>query len=171
MPEDIIDRYRKLKEWEIPEDTYTYIFSKDHFPMIEKIINELKIEPKLVGTFFGHTLKHAEGQYIPADELYQRKWFKLFDFLKKEKLEFGLAKKMLPMALEHPKMDFTSILSELNFKKVTSAEILEEIQILNEKFEPKNDKTDNTDRINWIMGQLRKLALGNMDLKELSEKV
>ncbi len=78
---------------------------------------------------------------------------------------------MLPFIIEHPKMDFTSVLSELNFRKVKSVEILDEIPILKEKFVPKNDEPNETDRTNWIMGQLRRRALGNMDLKELSEKI
>jgi glutamyl-tRNA(Gln) amidotransferase subunit E len=171
LPEDIIDRYKKLKAWQVPEDTYTYIFSKDHFPLIERIINELGIDPKFVETFFGHSLKHAEGQYTGADQLYGKKIFKLFDFLKNEKLDLHLAKKMLPIMLEYPKMDFISILNELNFRRVQPGEILSEIPILNEKFRSNDAEEAERDRANWVMGQLRNLALGNMSLTELSDQV
>ena len=170
LPEDIIDRYRKLKAWNIPEDTFTYIFSKDYFPMIEKIINELGINPIFVGTFFGHTLKYTRGQCVSVDELYDKKLYKLFDFLKKKKLDMGLAEDMLPVMLKYPKMDFESILLEMNFKKVGKREILDEISILNDKFKD-NNNPDDKQRINWVMGQLRKLAIGNMNLTELSKKV
>jgi glutamyl-tRNA(Gln) amidotransferase subunit E len=171
LPEDIIKRYRKLKAWNIPEDTYTYIFSKDHFPLIEKIINELEIDPKLVGTFFGHSLKHAEGQYTPADTLYGKKIYKMFAFLKKEKLDLQLAKKMLPIMLEYPKMDFGSILNELNFKRVKPDDIVLEIPILLDKFKADGSPENETNKNNWVMGQLRNLALGNMNLAELSKKI
>ncbi len=171
LPEDIIDRYNKLKAWEIPEDSYTYIFSKNYFPIIEKIINKLGIDPKFAGTFIGHSLKHAEGQYFSADELYHSKIYKLFAFLKKEKLDYGLAKAMLPMLIRHPKMDFESVLQEMKFKKVNKKTILDSIPVLKEKFNRESIKKDSTDRVNWIMGQLRKRALGNIDLSELSKEI
>ena len=171
MPDDIIDRYRKLKSWQIPEDTYTYIFSRDHFPLIERIINELNVNPKFVGTFIGHDLKHAEGQFKGSDVLFEKKIFKLFSFLLKNKIELRLAKEMLPVMLEYPKMDFESILLELNFKKVKPDQILGRIPFLSEKFEEESRHGDAKSRKNWIMGQVRALAVGNMDLKELSNKI
>ena len=171
MPEDIIERYRKLKEWNVPEDTYTYIFSKDHFPLIEKIINELEVDPVFVGTFFGHALKHAKGQYTGADELYGSKIYKLFAYLKKEKLDYRLAKSILPELVEHPKMDFESILIEMKFKRTKTKFILEKLPLLIEKFNKEKKVGSDSNRVNWVMGQVKKLAIGNMDLKELSEKI
>lgn len=171
MPEDIIERYKKLIAWNIPEDTYTYILSKDYFPIIEKIINELGINTKYVGTFFGHTLKHAQGQYVGADELFPTKIYKLFAFLKKENLDYRLAKAMLPELVEHPKMDFESILMEMKFKKVNEKVITDSIPVLKEKFNKESQKKDANDCTNWVMGQLRRRALGNVNLSELSKKV
>lgn len=171
LPEDIIDRYRKLKAWKIPEDTFTYIFSKDHFPLIEKIINELGVDPVFVGTFFGHTLKHAEGKYTGADELYDTKIYKLFAYLKEEGLDYRLAKAILPELVEHPKMDFESILAEMKFRRVKEKAIMDSIPVLKEKFNKENGIKNGLHRVNWVMGQLRKRALGNMDLSELSKKI
>lgn len=171
LPEDIVDRYKKLKEWNIPEDTFTYIFSRDHFPTMEKIINELKVNPVFVGTFFGHSLKHAEGQYNGADELFSSKIYKLFAFLKKEDLDFQLAKVILPVLVEHPKMDFESILTEIKFRIVKVKEILDKLPLLNEKFNKEKKVDSQSNRINWVMGQVRKLAIGNISLTELSEKI
>ncbi len=171
LPDEIISRYHKLKAWKIPEDTYTYIFSKDHFPLIERIINELPIDPKFVGTFIGHDLKHAEGQYSGADVLYEKKIFKLFQYLLKNKLDFTLAKEMLPLILEYPKMDFDSILQELNFKKVKEDHIMAQIPILEDKFKQECRQNEEAKKKNWIMGQIRAMAIGNMNLTELSKKI
>ena len=38
LPTDVIDRYHQLKKWGIPEDTYTYIFTQNLYPVIEKIV-------------------------------------------------------------------------------------------------------------------------------------
>ncbi len=63
LPQDVIDNYKQLKKWRVPEDAYTYIFSKNLFPIIEKIVSELDINPSYAGTFFGHEVKFAEGHY------------------------------------------------------------------------------------------------------------
>jgi len=171
LPEDVIYRYEKLKAWKIPEDTYTFIFSKDHFPMIEKIINELNIDPKFVGTFYGHSLKYAVGHYTGTDELYEKKIYKLFTFLINEKLEFSLAKEMLPLMLEYPKMDFESILREINFKKVNKEEILDGIPILIDKFKDESPNYVEKNMVDWVMGQLRKQAVGNINLSKLNKYI
>ncbi len=171
LPEDIIDRYEQLKTWEVPEDTYTYIFSKNYFPIIKQIVTELNTDPKFTGAFFGHDLKFAEGHFKGADVLYGTKLFKLFKFLKEENLHPELAKRMLPHILSHPKMDFASVLNEMNFKRISKEEILPKIAVLNHKFKMGKDKIIDKDRINWVMGQLRPQAVGNIGLTELSKEV
>jgi glutamyl-tRNA(Gln) amidotransferase subunit E len=173
LPEDIIERYKQLKAWGVPEDTYTYIFSKNYFPILKKIVTELGTDPKFTGTFFGHTLKHAKGLYKGADVLYGTKLYKLFKFLKEEKLEPELAKKMLPFIIKHPKMDFASILNEMSFKRMSKKDIISNIEMLNDKFRNETKKTgdEEKDRICWVMGQLRQQAIGNMNLTELSKEV
>ncbi len=66
IPEDIVDRYHQLKKWGVPEDTYTYIFSKNLFPLIQSIVSDLGVDPVFCATFFGHKLKHIEGQIKPT---------------------------------------------------------------------------------------------------------
>jgi len=171
LPDDIIDRYKKLKAWKIPEDTYTYIFSKNHFNLIEKMIEELKTDPKFIGTFFGHTLKSTENKVCCAGDFKYSILYHLFAFLKKENLDFSLAEDMLPVVMQNAKMDFESILNFLKFKRVSPETILEQIPVLNEKFANGHKNDNETNRKNWVMGQLRSVAVGNMNLTELSKKI
>jgi glutamyl-tRNA(Gln) amidotransferase subunit E len=171
MPEDIIVRYKKLKAWKIPEDTYLYIFSKNHFPIIERIINEYGVDSIFTGTFFGHSLKFAEGHYKVSPDFTYKMIYGLFGFLKKKGIHYEIAEKMLPELLQHPKMDFDSILSGLKFKKMKEEIILEKIPFLIEKFNQTKAGPDKKDRSNWVMGQLRNIALGNISLTELSKKI
>lgn len=171
LPEDIIDRYKKMKAWNIPEDTYLYILSKNHFPVIERIINELDMNSVFVGTFFGHTLKFAEGHYSVSPDFTNKMIFGMFGFLKKKGIHPKIAVHMLPELLEHPKMDFDSILSGLKYKKLKPELILDKVPVLIEKFNQNKKDPDPKDRKNWIMGQLRNMALGNMDLTLLSQKI
>ncbi len=171
LPEDIIIRYKKLKDWGIPEDTFTYIFSKDHFDLISRIIKELDIDPKFTGTFFGHKLKSVENRICCAEDFKYSILYHLFAFLKKENLDLELAKEMLPVLMKNAKMDFHSILNSIHFKRVSPKIILDRVSVLNTKFNNNNHGGDKSDRINWVMGHLRSSATGNMSLTELSNKI
>ena len=171
LPEDIISRYQKLKQWDVPEDTYSYIFSKNLFPLIEKTVNDLELNPKFIATFFGHTLKRIEGQYTTPQDFRYNVIYHLFKFLKQENLCFDLARQMLPIVLEHPKMEFESILTTLNFKPVKKQEIFSKISFLKEKFDKIRISDKRQDAIDWMMGQLRPSALGNVALGELVKEV
>jgi len=171
IPNDIIERYELLKKWGVPEDTYRFIFKKNLFPLLEKIVTELIYEPVFVGTFLGQTYKFVEGHFIKGSEFNFDLIYKLFAFLKENKLDKVLAKKMITVIFEHPKMDFDSVLTTINFKKSDKDDILQKVSFLKEKFRQVviSDKPGNENK--WVMGQLRNLALGNICLKELSEKI
>ncbi|MCD4789710.1 MAG: Glu-tRNA(Gln) amidotransferase subunit GatE [Bacteroidales bacterium] len=171
LPADIIDMYHQLQEWKIPEDTYTYIFSKNLYPIIERIINELNIDPVFTGTFFGHTLKYVEGHYEPAEAFNYKIIYAMFRYLQQQNIDIELAKRMLPVVYEFPKLDFDSVLESINFKKMPKERILSHIPFLKKKFAEirRSDKIQNEG--NWLMGELRNEATGNLSLKELSEKI
>jgi glutamyl-tRNA(Gln) amidotransferase subunit E len=114
LPEDISERYRKMKEWGIPEDTYIYILSKNLFPLV---------------------------------------------------------KKMLPEFYEHPKMDFESVLTSIKFKKLEKENILSRISFLKDKFDSIKRSDKKQDAIDWMMGQMREIALGNISLTELNQEI
>ncbi|MDP2423183.1 MAG: Glu-tRNA(Gln) amidotransferase subunit GatE [Bacteroidales bacterium] len=171
LPDDVRDRYKKLQRWGVPEDTYTYILKKNLFPLIERIVGELGLDPVFIATFLGHTMKYVEGHYKSASGFNYKIIFGLFKFLKDHGINPQLAKKMLPVVYEYPKMEFESVLISINFKPKAREDILARIQFLQEKFEQIKKSLNPAMAFHWIMGQLRPVALGNMDLKELSHIV
>jgi glutamyl-tRNA(Gln) amidotransferase subunit E len=171
LPDDIIERYKKMQEWQIPENTYKYIFSKNMFPVILKIINELGVPSRFTGAFFGHTLKFVEGHYIKGNEFEYEMIYNLFKYIKQKNLDYLISVKMLPVIFEHPKMDFDSVLTTINFKKIDKKDIISKIPFLKEKFSKTVKRFSEKNEDNWIMGQLRKAAIGNVKLKELYEAV
>jgi len=171
LPTEIIDRYHKLKKWNIPEDTYTYIFSKNLFPILEKLVAKYKVDPVVAGTFLGHRLKYVEGHYKPADAFNYKSIYALFRYLNENKIEAELASSMLPILYEYPKMDFNSVLESINFKRIPKNEILTHIPFLKKKWEETGKNKSPENRCNWIMGQLRDEALGNISMKELYEAI
>ena len=171
IPTEVIDRYKQLKEWGVPEDTYTYIFKKNLYPLIERIVKELNVSPKFIGTFLGHNFKYIEGHFKAADEFYIEKIYKCIKYLQTNHLDIQLMKRMIPLLFQYPKMDFDSALASMDFKKVNKEDIISKIPFLRNKFsEVRISKNDNVES-HWIMGQLRKIALGNIDLKELATSI
>lgn len=171
LPQDVIDNYKQLKKWGVPEDVYTYIFSKNLFPIIAKIVGELDINPSYAGTFFGHEVKFAEGHYKGPEKFDYSRVYKLFRFLNKKGLQYEIAEKMLQEMIEHPKMDFESILTSIKFKKHSKEEIISKVPILYEKFTEGKDDISKPDLKDWVMGKLRNIALGNVNLTELSKEI
>ena len=169
IPNDIIDRYHTLVKWDIPVDTYKYIFSKNHFPLIEKIIQNLRFQPKFVGSLFGHTIKFLDGQFRKNPVLNYEIIYDLLEFLENNNIDKSITKNMLHVLYEHPKMDFESILTTLNYKKTDIKKIEEHIVYLKDKFLKIRIKETDEVKRNWVMGQVRKLATGNTNLAQLSQ--
>ncbi len=171
LPVSVADRFKQLKKWGVPEDTYNYLLRKNLVPLIEKISENLKINPKFTGTFFGHRLKFVEGHYTPSSDFKYAQIFDLFKYIKQKKIDTAIAKEMLPVVYQYPKMDFDSVLTSIKFKKRTKKELLAHISFFKEKYNSIGISKNHENEINWIMGQLRNQAIGNIDLKELKEEV
>ncbi|HOW26728.1 MAG TPA: Glu-tRNA(Gln) amidotransferase subunit GatE [Bacteroidales bacterium] len=171
LPSQVIDRYHQLKKWNVPEDTYHYIFSRNLYPHIERIIRELKVDPRLTGTFFGHHLKFVEGHYKKSAEFTYDKLFDLLRYIRDQHLDVRIAGDMLPVIFEHPKMDLDSVLTSIKFKKVSREEILAKVDFLIEKFRKVGRSQLPDIAIRWIMGELRGLATGNIPLRELKDEI
>ena len=78
---------------------------------------------------------------------------------------------MVPILYEHPNMDFESILTNIRFKQRSIHDLLAPVDYLIEKFK-KIQSSQKPDALShWIMGQLYELAIGNISLKLLKEKI
>ncbi len=168
LPQSISLSYEQLKVWDIPEDSYAYIFTNNYLPLIKKIVDKLHYSPKYIGVFFGQTLKHLHGKHkhIPFDI---KRLYDLFAFLKKEEIDKAIAYKMLKKMFVHPAMDFNSILNSLHFERKTKDEIIEQIPLIAKKYQAINKKKNADDKTNSMMGQLKKISLGNINLSELAK--
>jgi len=171
MPVEVVDRFAQLRKWKIPEDTFTYILRNNLVPLIEKIVKDLKINARFIGTFLGHKLKYVEGHYQAGAEFNYDVIYDLFKFIKDEKLHVNIAEEILPMVYQHPRMQLTSVLEDVKFKKRTKEELTAPIGFLLEKFKEIGNNKPKDAKVNWVMGELRKQALGNIDLKELRKTI
>ncbi len=168
LPTDIIERFQQLRMWNIPEDTYTYILSRNHFTLISRLINDLKLDPVFAGTFIGHTFKFIEGHYKSADIFKSELIYGMFNYLVQHHIHISLARYMLPVLYEHPKMDFESVIHSIKFNKIPEEQIISMIPFLKNKFEQIAVNPSGSNSTDWIMGELRRKAVGNIPLNKLS---
>lgn len=171
LPSDVIERYNQFKAWGVAEDTYAYLFTNNLFPLILDIKERLDIDPKYMGNFLGHRLKFIEGHYKRAANFNYKIIYGLFKYLFDNKLELNVAEEMLKLLYEHPKMQFESVLTTTKFKKVKRAQILDQVKFLIEKFKQVGVNQNRENAQSWVMGELRKLALGNIALADLKQEV
>jgi glutamyl-tRNA(Gln) amidotransferase subunit E len=171
LPIPVSTRISQMKSWEIPPDTFHYLLKKNLVPLIEKISDDFGFKHKVIGTFMGHTLKHLEGQKNPHKEFSPNKIYDLFSFIRTNHLDPAIAKPILSIMMDYPKMDFTSILTSLKFKRRSQEELLAPVSFLIGKFREIRKSDNPKITIHWLMGQIRNQALGNIPLNEYSQLI
>ncbi len=171
LPMDIADRYRQLKDWGVPEDTWKYLLSKNMSPLIERISDKFSFSPKFIGTFIGHTFKNIEGKKELHKNFSYEKIYQLFRYINEKELIPGIAKFMMPMIYEFPDMQFSSVLTSIHFKQRSLSDILTPIEFLHEKFKENGAVPNSDSLINWLMGQVHQQAIGNVKLSDLRQKI
>lgn len=169
IPESIADRYAQLDSWGVPKDCYKYIFTYNFFPLIKRIVNELDVCPKFIGTFFGHRLKYLNGQYgnIP---FYTDRIYDLFAFLKQEGIDKAIARDMLEEMFIYPNAEMPQILGLAGYKKMTKQEIEDLYNMAISDFEPYRTRSNDNDKRNYAIGRVRRRAIGNAAFTELAKK-
>ncbi|MBQ9638450.1 MAG: Glu-tRNA(Gln) amidotransferase subunit GatE [Bacteroidales bacterium] len=169
VPENIADRYAKMKAWGVPSDCYDYIFTYNHFPIMEQMVNELGVSGKLAGTFFGHTLKHLHGIYGELPFCHCRV-VELFRYLKEQGLDYAVAKYMVEVLFEDPEATPEETLLALGFERMDENELRQvAAELQAEPFTPNRKNTNDRDRVNSLMGRMYYMALGNMPMAKLAE--
>ena len=171
IPVYVSERYHQFKEWGIPEDTYRYLFSKNLVPLIERISTNFGFSPKSIGIFLGHTFKNIEGKKKPHKNFSYEKIYGLFGFILKKNLLPSIAHVMLSVIYDYPDMEFGSVLTSIDYKKHSINELLAPVDFLLGKFKQIRYSESEKAAIDWIMGQLHRQALGNVELTKLKEQI
>lgn len=171
IPIYVSERYHQLKEWGIPEDTYKYLLSKNMVPLIERITTNFGFSPKYIGTFLGHTFKNVEGKKKTHKNFSYEKIYGMFGFISRKKLLTSISKVMLPVIYDHPDMEFGSVLTSIGYKKHSMNELLAPVDFLFGKFRQIRYSETEKAAVDWMMGQLHRQALGNIELPHLKEQI
>ena len=169
LPNEIIDRYYKLKEWNVPEDCFRYIFAKNWFPAMAEVVEKLGVDGRTVGRFVGMRLKHLLGKN-PDSKFNDSTLYNLFAFLKEQGLDYRLAWNMAPALVDDASQSMEQVLDKIGFKRYAKDDLLTKLDNLCAGFVPKKKKCNELDRQNWIMGQMKE-AMGNIEMKELANNI
>ncbi|MFH1699609.1 MAG: Glu-tRNA(Gln) amidotransferase subunit GatE [Candidatus Zixiibacteriota bacterium] len=171
LPVSVRDRVLQLQGWNVPADTFDYILRRNLAWLIEKIINDFNLPPKYIGTLFGHTFRGIERKVTPSADFNDYSIYGLFKFINAQGLKIEIAEAMLPELYAHPKMVFDSILSIIGYKKCVRESIIGLIPNLINKFDSIKRNISPFAKRDWVMGHLRKMALGNVALNEIAKTV
>jgi glutamyl-tRNA(Gln) amidotransferase subunit E len=171
LPAEAIEAYMMMQKWGIPEDTYTYILRNNLFPLVSQLVENDDEDPVFVGTLLGHRLKFVEGRYAKAPGFTYDLVAWLLRKIRERGLERDLIHPMLPVIYQHPKLDFESMLISIGYKKVEEEDLVESLCFLKKKFESIRFSRNAHGRTDWLMGQLRPQALGNIPMKTLKAMI
>ena len=169
LPSEVIDRYYKLKEWNVPEDCFTYIFAKNWFPAMNDIVAKLGVDGHMLGCFVGMRLKNLLCKN-PASEFNSETLYKLFAFLKREKLNYRLAWNMAPTLVADASLDMKEVLRKIGFRRASEDTLNKKLDKLVSAYVPRKKFHAAVNKRNWIMGQMHE-AVGNIDLKEFANTI
>jgi glutamyl-tRNA(Gln) amidotransferase subunit E len=168
MPPGVSRRLEQFRAWRVPPDTFTFLLRYNLAPLLEKISADLGFEPRFTAVVLGHNLKNLAGKKPALAGFKFQRLHDLFAFVREQKLDREIIKAMLPVLFQHPNMDFQSVLTTVEFKRLSREEILAPLPILKEKFKKIGNSKDPAAAGRWIAGNLRKLALGNMPMRDLA---
>ncbi len=178
IEEDLIQKCRKalavpvdqrmaqLKDWSVPADTYDFIFRNNLMPLIEKLVEECGLSPVYSACLFGHTVKNLEGKGGAGRKFDYGRVFELCHFVVSKSLDKDIIKHLLPLVHMHPEMDLPSVLTISDYKSFTEEEVIARIPDLRQRFGGSNARSDQTAEIDWLMGKLRIVAVGNVSLNK-----
>ncbi|MCK5148706.1 Glu-tRNA(Gln) amidotransferase subunit GatE [bacterium] len=167
LPEDICDRMAQMDKWDVPRDCFPYLLSRSNrYPMLSELIDTFDLKPKTIATLMAHVVKHAEGRYYPAT-LADDTLANLFAYVYDNKIDPALLKVLLPLAVEHGDKDVDALIRLSKYRSIPIEEILAKIPQLQEAFAQNHTSPREDAVIDYIMGEIRPFALGNIDLKTL----
>ncbi len=171
LPIDLAERLDQLSAWNAPKDTYTYILRNNLMPVIESMAAEFSVSPAYIVKLYAHVLKSVQGR-DPLPFGHDR-IADMFRYMQKRKLAFDILPDLVRFLYKNPNMIFSSILAAVGYKQCDPQEIHDQIPILHQMFLKlkRKGKRRETAETDWIMGRLRKPALGNIPLAELRKTV
>ena len=169
LPVELPRRLEQLREWEVPEDAWNYLLRNNLMPIAEKLITDFDVEPKFVCTLMAHCIK---GQMrLKKKEYNYNNLYSLFNFLKSRQIRWELIKEMVSIIIIHPKIDYQSVINLLEWKQEEAEALFSKIPYFTKSVLKNCKMRCHSQAISWVMGKLRKQALGNVDMQAINARI
>jgi len=167
IPLPVSENIKQMRKWNIPEDTFTFILSRNLFGLLKRIIDDFNCNPKFVGTIIGHTVKHIVGKKSKNTDFDYSLTYEVFKFVNENKLKKDIVKRMLPVVYKYSDSNFEEILKIIKYEKLSEEEIESRIKSLKEEYKKIGYSKEKSAEKLWIMGRLVPFAIGNIELGKL----
>ena len=171
QPKEIALRFRQMKEWNLPEDTWHYLLSKNLVALIERAGDELGFDHREVGILIGHRFRSLEGRGRVAAGFKYDRLYDLFEFISRKKLLPPVARLMLPEVVTTPQPDFEKILASTGCKPESMEQIKGRVKELDKEFARISYDGKSASPIDWMMGQVHMKAIGTLRLADVRKEI
>ncbi len=171
LPALYIKAYHTLKKWGVPEDTYTYIFRNNLFPLIQQMVEEDGEDPVFAAALFGHRLKFIEGHYDKAPGFRYEMVAAMLRALRGKDIQAEVMFPALPVLWRHPDMHPSAVLDFIGYTPLGEGSLLAGLPDLRKEFSRIRLNGNVAAEADWLMGKLRSRALGNIPLKVLKREI
>jgi len=165
LPDRIEDRRAQLQSWNLTDDVCAYVLRRNLFDLLRWLIDDTGLRPAFAGSLLAHTVRHAIGD----DRVNTGHLRDVVSKALAAELTPDILRPLVDRALRSPGKSFEQLLEAAAYAPVEPAAILEQVVPLTEQ--ARDRELTDLRAVNWIMGQLRPAALGNMPLAALAKTV
>ena len=168
---DVSERAGQLHRWKVPATLHPFLLRYNLVPVIERITATGAFEPRFVACLLGHGLKNIAGICADRTSPDYGKLPDLFADVARRGLVSEIMKDLLPLWYRYPHESLDNHLKQLGYRKATKSDLAAGIGALRNEFSPRRPNRQPDAEIDWIVGKLRPLALGNVPLAEVRRMV
>jgi glutamyl-tRNA(Gln) amidotransferase subunit E len=140
-------------------------------PVMEQTVDDYAVDPKWLGNLIGHDLKHLKGSVGSAAKFPPERLHQLIGFVSERQLDPAIVRELLPIVYATPTIENEQALARLNYEKSDMEQIVAQLPGLVKVFRRHRRSKHPEAIIDWLMGQLRPRAIGNVRLKELRIRI
>jgi len=167
LPSDIAGRRGRLKTWRVPADCRTFLLKRNLFPVLERLIEDVGLDPVFASTLLGHTLRCAcAGEPGDAGWLVD-----LARAVNARGLQVEILRELVPPACIDASADLDALLAHIGYAPTSEEALVDRLASLSAQFSRRSPRTSEDALSRWLLGQIRREALGNVSMARLAERV
>lgn len=133
---------KKLEEYKnkynISEDLVYKISKSEYVDLIDKIISRIKVQPKIIISFFTSTLINLKRKGYQVDKIDEKKFFQIFELLEKRKIIKESLEILVEKICENLELEPKQVIEKFDLKPLTKEKVEELVKDYRKKFKDKS---------------------------------